>query len=144
LTWALLHKIPGDFVKLEVWRASGKMVVKLPLVGAPPNSEDSLSTVDIEENLVGKLGIVGSVRKHGTAGQTASESSSGVLVLARLRGNEVQPELVVGDVIHSINRVPITSIAQLRTLLDNFKPGDAIALQVERKDKLMYVGFELE
>jgi serine protease Do len=144
LTWALLHKRPGDLVDLEVWRATGKVVLKLPLVGSSSNSEDSLSTVDIEENLVGKLGIVGSVRRHGTAGQTASESSSGVLVLARLRGNGVQPELVVGDVIHSLNTVRITSIAQLRTVLDKFKPGDAIALQVERKDKLMYVGFELE
>ncbi len=143
LTWGLLHKHPGDLVDLEIWRASRKIAVKFPLVEAPPNTEDSLSTVDIEENLVAKLGIVGSARIHGTAGQTSRESSSGVLVLARLRGTD-QPELVIGDVLRAVNTVPITSIAQLRTMLDKFKPGDAIALQVERKDKLMYVAFELE
>jgi S1-C subfamily serine protease len=56
-----------------------------------------------------------------------------VLVVARLDRTDVEPELVAGDVIRSVNAISITSVAQLRTLLDSFKPGDAVALQVERK-----------
>jgi len=52
--------------------------------------------------------------------------------------------LVVGDVIRSINAISITSVAQLRATLDTFQLGDAIALQVERKGKLMYVAFEMD
>lgn len=54
-TWALLHKHPDDHVSLQIWRNSSKIVLDFSLVGAPPNSEDSLATIDIEENLVAKL-----------------------------------------------------------------------------------------
>jgi len=144
LTWALLHRRPGDRVRVEVARKSSRIVVDLSLVGAPPDSEGSVAAIDIDENLIGKLGIVGSTRKHGATELPSRESSSGVLVAARLRGTDIQPELVVGDVIRSVNGVSITSVAPLRAMLDTFKPGDAIALQVERKGKLMYVTFEMD
>ena len=67
-----------------------------------------------------------------------------MLVVARLDRTDVEPELVAGDVIRSVNAISITSVAQLRTLLDSFKPGDAVALQVERKGKPMYVAFEMD
>lgn len=67
-----------------------------------------------------------------------------MLVVARLSGTDVEPELAAGDVIRSVNAVPIASVAQLRTMLDSFKPGDAIAVQVERKGKQMYVAFEMD
>jgi serine protease Do len=144
LTWALLHKRPGDHVKFEIWRNSNKIVLDFSLVGAPPNSEGSLATMDIEENKVIKLGIVGSAKKDGLIGPPSRESKPGVLVMARLDETDVQPELKAGDVIRSVNATPITSVAQLRATLDSFKPGDAVALQVERKGKLMYVAFEMD
>jgi S1-C subfamily serine protease len=52
--------------------------------------------------------------------------------------------LAIGDVIRSVNSVPISSVAQLRTTIEAFKPGDAIALQVERMGKLRYVAFEMD
>ena len=67
-----------------------------------------------------------------------------MLVTAKLSGADMQPELVVGDVIRSVNGVSVTAVAPLRLMLDNFKPGDAIALQVERKGKLMYLAFEID
>jgi S1-C subfamily serine protease len=116
----------------------------LLLVEAPPDSEVSLKAINIDESLVAKLGVVGSARSHGTTEMLSSESSSGVLVMARLRGTDSQPDLSVGDVIRSVNAVVITSVAQLSQIIDGFKPGDAIALQVERKGKLMYVAFEMD
>jgi len=144
LTWALLHKHPGDHVSLEISRNSSKIAVDFPLVGAPPNSKGSLATTDIDENLVVKLGIVTSAPKHEPTGLPSRESKSGVLVVARLQGTEVEPELAAGDVIRSVNAAPITSVAQLRAMIDSFKLGDAVALQVERKGKLMYVAFEMD
>jgi serine protease Do len=143
LTWALLHKHPGDHAGLEIWRKSSKILLALSLVGAPTDSPDSLSAIDIDENMVAKLGIVVSAQKHGAAGRPSGESSSGVLVAA-LRGADTQPELAAGDVIRSVNAVPINSVAQLRAMIDGFKPGDAVALQVERKGKLMYMAFEMD
>jgi serine protease Do len=144
LTWALLHKHPGDHVSLEIWRNSSKIVLDFALVGAPPKSESSLATKDIDENLVAKLGIVGAAKKHEPTESPSRESKSGVLVMARLGETDAEPELKAGDVIRSVNAAPVTSVAQLRATIDSFKPGDAIALQVERKGKLMYVAFEMD
>ena len=52
--------------------------------------------------------------------------------------------VAAGDVIRSVNANPVTSVVQLRTMLDSFKPGDAVTLQVERKGKPMYVAFEMD
>ena len=144
LTWLLLHKQTGDHLRLEVARKASKIVFDVPLVSEPLHSEDSMATIDIEENLVAKLGIVGFARKHGPTEPTSKASRSGVLVVARMRGSDTQAELATGDMIRSVNSVPITSVAQLRATIGSFKPGDAIALQVERKGKLMYVAFEMD
>jgi serine protease Do len=143
LTWALLHKRAGEHVVLEIARESHKIALSLTLIGEPPDSR-SLAASDIEENALNKLGIVGSAFRHGGIGPHARGSSSGVLVTAMLSGVDMQPDLVVGDVIRSVNGVSVTAVAPLRVMLDNFKPGDAIALQVERKGKLMYVAFEMD
>jgi serine protease Do len=143
LTWALLHKRAGEQVVLEIVRESQKIELSLTLMGEPPDS-GGLAASDIEENALNKLGIVGSAFKRGGIGPHARGSSSGVLVTAKLSGAGMQPELVVGDVIRSVNGVSVTAVAPLRVMLDNFKPGEAIALQVERKGKLMYVAFEMD
>jgi len=144
LTWALLHKRAGEHVVLEIARESHKIALSLRLTGEPPDSGDGLTASDIEENALNKLGIVGSAFRRAAIGPHARGSTSGVLVTAKLSGTDMQPELVIGDVIRSVNGVSVTAVASLRVMLDNFKPGDAIALQVERKGKLMYVAFEMD
>jgi len=144
LTWLLLHRRIGDRTRLEIERKSSKIVLDASLISEPSDPEGSIATIDIEENLVAKLGIVGSARKHGTAGPSPTASGPGVLVVARLRESDTRAELAAGDVICSVNSVPITSVAQLRATIESFKPGDAIALQLERKGKLMYIAFEMD
>ena len=46
--------------------------------------------------------------------------------------------------IHTFNRAPIKSIDDLRTDFGKLKPGDPVALQVERGGKLTFVTFEME
>jgi hypothetical protein len=143
LNWALLHKRVGDLVKVEVWRKSKTLALDVSLAETP-DAADSLTPIRFEENLVAKLGIVGSAPKSGADRTETGTAASGVTVVARLRESDVQPELVAGDLICSLNAVPITSVTQLRQMLDGFKPGDAIALHVVRKGKPMYVAFEID
>jgi serine protease Do len=143
LLWLLLHTHTGDHARFEIVRKVGTIVVDVSLASEPHDSEDAAAEMNIEENLVASLGIVGSARNHGP-GPNSTISRLGVLVVARLRENETQAELAAGDLIRSVNSVPITSVAQLRATIESFKPGDAVALQVERKGKLMYVAFEMD
>jgi len=52
--------------------------------------------------------------------------------------------LAAGDVIHSLNGKPIDSVQGLRDALQQTKPGDSLALQIERGGQLSYVAFDLE
>jgi serine protease Do len=143
---ALLHKHPGDQMRLAVARKTATVIMEVALVKPPPDSQDLSAEVekDVEKNSVAKLGIV-AAEKVEQAQRLPMRSASGVLVAARLGEAETEERgLLIGDVICSVNATSITSIAQLRSTLDNFKPGDPIALQVERKGKLMYVAFELD
>jgi serine protease Do len=144
LNWALLHKRAGQHVTVEIVRKSGKVALNLLLIGGPPASGENLAATEIEENSVDKLGVVGSEWRRGPAQRHSKSSSAGVLVTAKLSGSDMQPELVVGDVIWSVNGTPVSSVAALRAMLNGFKPGDAIALQVERNGKLMYVAFDMD
>jgi len=144
LNWDLLHKRASQHVSVEIMRKSGKVALNLLLIGGPPASGEDLPAREIEENSLDKLGVVGSTWQRGTAERRSKSTPVGVLVTAKLSSNDVQPELVVGDVIRSVNGTPVSSVAELRIMLNGFKTGDAIALQVERNGKLMYVAFEMD
>ena len=145
LNWALLHSRAGQHVSGEIMRKSGKVDFNLLLFGGPPASGGDLAATEIEENSLNKLGVVGSAwRRAPSEWHSRSSPAVGVLVTAKLSVSDAQPELFVGDVIRSLNGAPVTSVAALRAMLNGFKPGDAIALQVERHGKLMYVTFEMD
>ena len=72
--------------------------------------------------------------------------STGVVVASRVTGalDAQEGGLEVGDVIYSVNRNPVAGLAELRTALDAFKPGDPVVLQIERRGALMYLAFTIE
>ena len=57
---------------------------------------------------------------------------------------QVNTALAPGDIIHSLNGAPVTSIVALRDSLEALKPGDPTVLQIERDGHLRYMNLELE
>jgi S1-C subfamily serine protease len=52
--------------------------------------------------------------------------------------------LQIGDVIHEVNSVIVSTVEALRGALEPIKRGDPVALFVEREGKLLYVAFDVE
>jgi S1-C subfamily serine protease len=72
-------------------------------------------------------------------------SSSGVVVIGRAAGfNSVNSSLQAGDVIESLNHVPVASVEQLRSAVNQLKSGDAAVLRIEREGQFQFVAFEME
>ncbi|MDX2152117.1 MAG: trypsin-like peptidase domain-containing protein [Bryobacteraceae bacterium] len=69
----------------------------------------------------------------------------GILVV-RLAVTTAGPggELLPGDVIYEVNRLPVSTVQDLRNLVDKQKEGDPLVLQVERAGRLRYVEMQLE
>ena len=53
-------------------------------------------------------------------------------------------DLEIGDVIHSVNGEAISTLHELQAKLTDLKPGEPVALLIERNHQLQYVAFERE
>jgi len=108
---------------------------------------DELADIpEMQKNLIRTLSIF-VTEPDGSAKQLLHDSriDSGVVVLAQAAGsNGVNTGLKTADIIRAIDRTPLQSISQLRAIVATLRPGDPIALQIERKGNLRYLAFEME
>jgi serine protease Do len=136
----------NERVTLEVVRGADRLSVQIPVT---EREDDPLRFADLvtpEDSLVSRLNILGvGIDKQLSALLPDLRHPWGVVVAAgTVQGLNVGTALQPGDVLYSVNGLPVTSVVALRKRLTEFKPGDTPVLQIERSNKLMYVVIELE
>jgi serine protease Do len=143
---ALYRKAHGGPVALQVLRGAERLTLKVPVVEEQQSDFDDLeSLVNPETSLVQPLGILGIEISPKIAEMLPElRINAGVLVAAMAASAALETGLQPGDVIHSVNGAAVASLEDLRAALGRFKPGDAVALQIEREGSLMYLALELE
>jgi serine protease Do len=135
----------GERVRVEVLRGSQRLQLEIPLVERPHKEDSLIDTADPEKNSVRRLGIIG-IELNLQLAQSLPELRipTGVIVAAMTAGDVSRDiPLQSGDVIHGLNGTPITTLDGLREALAKLKPGDGVALQLERLGQLIYVSFTL-
>jgi serine protease Do len=140
-----LHRL-DQVLKLEVLRGEQKKTLYVPAVEQHDAMDQLFDAADPEKSLVPRLGILAIDLTPEIRSQVSSlRVSTGVVVLGRA-ADLITPEtgLQTGDVIHSLNTTPITSMDGLRSAVLALKSGQPVVLQVERSDGLTYLGFEME
>jgi S1-C subfamily serine protease len=133
-------------VLLKVLRGNRELTLKVQAPEAT-RSLDRLSELTASEtNLVRRLGIVASDLDDRARGLVPHlRKGPGVLVGARIQdATATESGLRAGDVIRTLNRIRVDSLGTLMSLVQELKPGDAVALQVEREGNLTFLAFELE
>lgn len=142
-----LYRRPvGDVVTLEVLRESERFTKQVRVQERPKDFDRLVDSVVQESSLIARFGILcvdldARIRKM----LPPLRELSGVVVTARTAdGPSHRYTFHAGDVIYSINRVPTTSLADLRSVVVNLNVGDPVVVQIERLGKLMFVVFELE
>jgi serine protease Do len=139
-----MHKT-GEHAKIEVLRGSDRVQLDIPLAERP-HKEDSLADIaDPTKNLIRPLSILGIELTLDLAHSLPDlRIPTGVIVAARTLGSgTVEIPLQTGDVIHGLNGTTITTLDELRQALAKQKPGDSIALHIERYGQLIYISFTL-
>jgi serine protease Do len=100
----------------------------------------------LENSLVSRLGIFCvEIDKKVAEAMPHLRKQYGLVVMAR--SSESQStflDVKPGDVIHELNNLPIASLDVFRERIDQFRRGEAIALQIERQGHLRYTAFEIE
>jgi len=146
LILVVFQRAPGDELKMEIERGKERMsktVAILDRNNEPSQLEDLANS---DASLVRRLGILAvTVDEKVNAIMPNLRRLSGVAVAAvPAEYVGLNPGLVAGDVIYSLNNQHIKSLEDLRNALKDKKPGDPIALLVERLGQLIYVTAALE
>ena len=97
--------------------------------------------------MVARLGILGVNLTHQLSQMLpALRVRTGVVVASTVTGATDSREggFAPGDVIYAVNRVPVSGLGDLRTLLETLRIGDPVVVQVQRRGELMYLAFTLE
>jgi serine protease Do len=144
----LFTRNAGDRVSFDVLRGTRRAAITVPVVERVDQADQLADLVHPERNQVRQLGIIAAPIDERLGMLADLRIPTGVLVAAR--SQEVlaaDVSLSVGDVIHSVNGIPVGTIEELRADLDALATADehsAVVLQIEREGKLSYVTFELD
>jgi serine protease Do len=138
-----LHQ-SGEMAKLTVLRGATQVQLNVPLVDRPHKADSLVDLADPAKNLVSPLGILGVELNLDLAQSLPGlRIPTGVVVAAKTLGGNGEVPLQTGDVIHGINGTTITTLAELRDAVTKLKPGDSVALLIERFTQLIYVAFSI-
>jgi len=134
----------GDAVNLQIRRADMKFSIKLAVAESDDDPERFADMVNLEDNLIPKLGILGlTIDDKIRSVLSALRIPDGVLVAA-LGGSPSyfgdQPQ--AGDVIHAVNGTMVNSIESLESQLLQLKPGKPLVLQLERNGTMLFLALE--
>ena len=145
LALQLYQYVIGDTVELRILRDDKKFTAHIAVTEKPDPERGFADLVSPENNLVAKLAILGVTVDDKIREIVALRDDQGVLVAA-LAGPPpyLGDSLREGDVIHAINRRPITSVEMLRNELDALKSEEPIVIQVERDGSLMFLVMEAD
>ena len=137
-----LHKT-GDHAALEILRGADRLKINVGLAERPHKEDSLVDLADPVKNLVRPLDILGVELTLELAKALPDlRIPTGVIVAARTLGTRTgEIPLQTGDVIHGLNGTPITSLDGLRAALAAIKPGEPVALQIERHEQIFYVSF---
>jgi serine protease Do len=140
-----LHPL-DEVLKLEILRGTERKILFIPAVEMKDPMDALTDLVDARENLVSRLGILAlSLNDELRSMVGTLRNPSGVVVVARVADfMSSETGLETGDIIHSVNQVPIDSLSALRAALTQIKPHDPVVLQVERGGGLQWLAFDME
>jgi serine protease Do len=136
----------GGNVRLEVLRGAQHLSFNMRVRERNDEERNYSDLASREENLIPELGIFAIDFTERLRARIAPErhDHGGVLVAAReADGPALEDNFQSGDVLYALNREPVKNVAGLRALVKKLKPGDPIAVQIERAGKLRFVSFEL-
>jgi serine protease Do len=145
-TFALYQHPRNQVVTIDAMRGTQKLSFTVPAVLARDPLDELADVPDLVKDHIERLGILG-LDLDDTLRSLLPEirGATGVLVVGRARGfDSVDARLRPGDVIHSLNRTPIESVAQLKSAVGQLKRRDAVVLRIERAGRFQFLAFEME
>ncbi|MGH9657390.1 MAG: trypsin-like peptidase domain-containing protein [Bryobacteraceae bacterium] len=135
------QKPVNSTVSLEILRGSETIVKTAVVLDRRDDPDRFAAFVSERQNLVPRLGILGVPIDSRIADLLPELRRSYGILVARLAATATGSSgpLARGDVIYSVNNQPVSTLTEMRALVDKVPPGDPIVLQVERGGKIRFL-----
>jgi len=137
--------VPGSKMNVEVLRGTQLLTFTITPAEIEEPSDRLADLKDLSQRQIPTLGIMAMTLDKRTAEAIGGvRLVSGAVVIARVanpRGADIG--LQPGDLIHELNGHNIFSVDDLRNRVAELKPGDSVALLVERGGQWSYLAFDL-
>jgi len=132
-------------VTMAILRGKDQLSIDVPVINTVDDPQRFADMVNPEDNLIARLGVLVIAIDKKLAEMLPDLRKSYGLVVAAGSTTDLESgaQLQPGDVIYSLNGLPMASVEALKKKLDEYKAGSAIVLQIERSGHLMYVPIEL-
>jgi len=132
----------GTSARVKVTRNGTELSLDVPVGERPASVAGIFRSPGLNEP--GKLGITVENVTPDVRAEMHLASNSGVLVIEVTPGSSadnggVQP----GDVIHSINHLPVARAADLLSVMRGLKENSTVLLGLERHGQSLYLAFQL-
>ncbi len=136
----------GETVNLAIQRDDQRLTVPAQIKEQSAPWDPLASLASPEKNLIPRLGILCiDIDKNVAQLLPDLRRSYGIIVAAKATQGQSQfVDLQPGDIIHSVNKLPIALVSAFRQVIDGFQSGDAVVLQIERDGRFQFIAFEIE
>jgi serine protease Do len=144
---AILYQHPAKRpLQVDVLRGVEKLSFEVGAFFVRDALAGQLAAVDPDDSHIDRLDVLGmDLDDTVRAVMPGVRSPAGVVVIGRARTfNSVDTGLQPGDVISSLNRTSIASVADLRAAVAQLKRGEPVVVRVERLRGFKFVTFEME
>ncbi len=141
-----IYQNAGKTIEVEVRRGKTPMKIPVAVLERPKDPDRLLAHLQGETSRVRRLGILAVdldekvIPLYSALREYTGVAVAGILADLSLEANRLQP----GDVVHRLNQEPVLNLAGLRKLLDDFKHGQPVAVQIERSGQMQYVVLEID
>jgi len=141
-----VYQRAGETVTVELLRGTEKLTKQVAVLERPRDSEQMLSMVDEEKNLVAKLGVLAlDLDARTTSLLPPLRRLSGIVVAGVVADRPGSADtLYPADVIYGVNDAKVGNVTELQQALSTMKRGESVAVQVERLGQLQFVVLDLQ
>jgi serine protease Do len=137
--------VSGAPMKIVVLRGDRTLPFSVTPVEVEEPSDRLADLSDIVRSQIPSLGVMALTLDQHTASVLGPvRLASGAVVMARtVDPRTTDLEIEPGDIIHELNGINIVSVEDLKSALATLKPGDPVAVHVERSGQWFYVTFDM-
>ena len=137
---------PGDHMQLKILRGDQELAVEITSVEQSHGADRLIDLANPASDSIPALGIIGvTTNKRVEEILGPLRLPLGVAVAVRIpTPSGTETRLQPSDVIHAVNGDFVQSVAELRSAVERIKPGDPLALLIERAGQIQYLAFTWE